>query len=175
MTLQIQPAAPSDISDMARIRSLEWETPEYWAARIAAYMRGEVDPQHALPNRALFVGVTEGHTVGLIAGHLTRRFGCEGELEWINVAPECRGRGIASELLRVLAAWFVEHGARRVCVDVSPDNAPARRLYSNHGASDLRPHWMAWDDIGVMLQKGGGGTQRTAPGRAPRLRRILTP
>lgn len=67
--------------------------------------------------------------VGLVAGHLTRRHACDGELEWINVIPERRGGGIASALLRKLAAWFAEQKASRICVDVEPSNFAARRFY----------------------------------------------
>ena len=87
---------------------------------------------------------------GFIAGHLTRRFSCDGELEWIDVVRERRRSGIASELLRVLAAWFVEREALRVCVD--PGNAVARFFYARHGAEALNQHWLVWSDISVVLR-----------------------
>lgn len=90
--------------------------------------------------------------MGLIAGHLTRRFGCDGELEWVSVQPRYRGKAIASELLRQLAEWFAKLGALRVCVDVEPSNEAARRFYRSHGAEDLKPHWMIWKDIGQVLK-----------------------
>jgi len=92
--------------------------------------------------------------VGFIAGHLRRRYGCDGELEWINVVPECRGTGIASGLLRLLAAWFVEQEASRICVDVDPANTAARRFYVRHGAEYLNEHWLVWNDIKVALING---------------------
>jgi len=91
--------------------------------------------------------------VGFVAGHLTRRYGCQGELEWINVLPERRGAGIASELLRLLAGWFVEQKAFRVCVDVEPSNAVARAFYTRHGAETLSAHWLVWYDIRHVLGK----------------------
>ena len=33
----------------------------------------------------MYVTTNEDEVVGIIAGHLTRRFGCDGELEWIDV------------------------------------------------------------------------------------------
>src|SRR2546430_2491088 len=85
--------------------------------------------------------------LGFIAGHLTRRFGCEGEVEWLNVVPARRRTGVAAALFHALATWFGSRQARRVCVDVNPHNAPARAFYRHHGAQDLNPHWLVWPDI----------------------------
>jgi len=115
-------------------------------------MSGVLHPQKALAPRVVYAGFHGDSAVGFIAGHLTRRYECDGELEWINVIPEQRRSGIASELLRLLAAWFVEEKAHRVCVDVDPANLAARRFYANHGAGNLNPHWMLWKDIGVVLK-----------------------
>jgi len=62
-----------------------------------------------------------------------------GELEWINVILERRGTAVASELLRLLAAWFVEQSAFRICVDVDPANTTARHFYMKQRAEDLNP------------------------------------
>jgi len=89
-----------------------------------------------------------------VAGHLTRRHGCDGELQWINVIPERRGSGIASELLRLLAGWFVEQKAFRICVNVDPSNAVARAFYIRHGAEKLNDHWLVWNDIRKVTSSG---------------------
>lgn len=154
-TITYREAESSDIPAMARIRAMEWETEEYWQNRITAYLAGQLHPQHALKPRISYVSYAGDGLVGFIAGHLTRRHACDGELEWINVVPEQRGSGIASELLRLLAGWFVRKKALRVCVDVQPTNTAARRLYRRHGAEDLNPHWLVWNDIGVLLGKDG--------------------
>jgi GNAT superfamily N-acetyltransferase len=122
-----------------------------WAPRISAYMTGESNPRDALPDRVVFVAVDNAIVVGLVAGHRTRRFGCEGELEWISVRPEYRSQGIASGLLLRLAQWVTSVRAKRVCVDVQPDNDLARRFYARHGARNLKPSWMVWDDISLVL------------------------
>ena len=157
-------ATPDDIPAMAEIRAADWGTEEYWRERIRLYLDAEHHPQHALPPRIAFVCADAKRVAGLIAGHLTRRFGCDGELEWISVRPEYRGRsvpapvvgqgqdvGVASELLRRLAEWFVSHDARRICVDVQPSNHAARHFYSRHGATDLKPSWLVWEDISRLL------------------------
>ena len=144
-------ANESDVPAMARIRAAEWETEEYWKVRISRYMNRELHPQQALMPRVSYVALQDETLVGFVAGHLTHRFACDGELEWINVVPERRGSAVGSELLRLLAAWFIEQRASRICVDVAPANTTARRFYKRHGADDLNEHWLVWNDIKVVL------------------------
>lgn len=146
-------AEKSDIPAMACIRASEWETEEYWRVRISRYLERELHPEHALMPRVIYVALEGDSLVGFVAGHLTRRYACDGELEWINVVPERRGSEIAPQLLRLLAAWFAEHEASRVCVDVDPANTTARRFYTRHGAQVLNDHWLVWDDVKVVLAR----------------------
>jgi len=152
-TVHYRLADKSDVPAMARIRAAEWETEEYWRVRISRYLNRELHPQQALMPRASFVALEGESLVGFIAGHLTGRYACDGELEWINVVPECRGSAVASELLRLLAAWFAEQKASRICVDVDPANTTARRFYLLHGAENLNEHWLVWNDIKVVLDQ----------------------
>lgn len=146
-------ATKTDIPAMARLRAASWGTEDYWNTRIAAYLASELDPRQALQPRVGYVAVEGDSVVGLIAGHLTRRHQCDGELEWIEVVAECRGTGVAAGLLGELAKWFVAQKAARICVDVQPSNTVARRFYARHGAGELNPHWMVWEDIKVVLSK----------------------
>lgn len=146
-------ANASDIAAMARIRAASWGDEQYWEARIRGYMECEIFPQKALKPRMTYVATERDLVVALIAGHLTQRHGCDGELEWIDVVPERRGRGIATGLLEGLAKWFVEQKALKICVDVQPANRAARRFYVRHGAEELNPHWMIWKDIRKVLAK----------------------
>jgi ribosomal protein S18 acetylase RimI-like enzyme len=148
-------AGPSDIPGMARLRALKRGTAEYWTDLISRYFDGEHNPQHALASRVGYVA-REGETVvGFIAGQLTRRYACDGELQWIFVDPESREHGVASELLRLLANWFVEQNAFKVCVDVDPSNTAAHRFYKKRGAVDLNSHWLVWNDIRTVVEQSG--------------------
>lgn len=149
-----RPAEKSDIPALARIRAANWETEEYWSTRISGYMDCELHPQHALMSRAVYVASEGASVVGFIAGHLTHRYACDGELEWIDVIPGRRRSGIASELLRLLAAWFVGQTALRICVYVDPDNKAAQCFYRRHGADNLNEHWLIWNDITIALSEG---------------------
>ena len=145
---------PSDIPGMASIRAQEWGTEEYWTDRISRYLAGELHPQKALDPRISFVALEDSVVIGFVAGHRTRRYDCEGELEWINVLPGHRGRGVAADLLRLLAGWFAEQGAFKVCVNVAPDNIAASRFYRRHGAVELNEYFLVWKDIRAVLEKG---------------------
>jgi GNAT superfamily N-acetyltransferase len=136
---------------MAAIRAAEWETEAYGQRRIGSYLRGELGAQHALPEHAVFVSTLDANVVGFIAGHRTTRHECQGELEWMDVAKAHRRQGIAGQLIVMLATWFVEQQALRVCIDVKPGNAAARALYAKCGARPLNPYWIFWEDIRVAI------------------------
>jgi len=115
--------------------------------RMASYLRCEHHPQKALIPRVMYVAAEADAMVGYIGGHLTRRYECDGELQYLYVVPEHRRTGVASEMLRSLWSWFQECDATRICVDVEPSNGRARGFYMSHGASCLNSHWLVWPDI----------------------------
>lgn len=123
--------------------------------RMAAYFEGEHHPQQALPERVGYVALAVDRVVGYVAGHRTTRHGCGGELQYLFVAPADRRRGVATELLRMLAGWFQEQRVRKVCVAVADDSPPeAKPFVESLGAAPLRRYWHAWADIGVVLAHG---------------------
>jgi len=139
----------AELADVARLVCLPREGEAGGDRRMLSYLAGEHHPQQALLPRVMWMATDGDSPIGYIAGHLTRRFGCDGELQWIYVLPEHRRTQVGSKLLRLLAEWFLEHGARRVCVDVGDDNA--RPFYRRHGAVDLNRHWMVWNDMRGVL------------------------
>jgi GNAT superfamily N-acetyltransferase len=152
--IQYRQAQRSDIPHMARIWGLEKGEGGTSEERMTAYFDGQLHPQHALSPRVIYVAHQDDALTGYIAGHLTRRFGCDGELEWLYVTPESRRHSVASGLLRCLATWFQEQHASRVCVNVPVSNVVAHRFYARNGAVAMNQHWLAWDDIAVALGSG---------------------
>jgi len=140
-------AQDADLDKLVAIRAAEWGDEEYWRPRIHGYANGTLSPRHGLHPRVIIVAAQGDQIVGFIAGLLTRRFDCDGELQWLNVIPDQRRTGVARELLLKLATWFVGQGARRICVDADPENPTARAFYRKNGAEDLNPHWLVWRDI----------------------------
>jgi GrpB-like predicted nucleotidyltransferase (UPF0157 family)/GNAT superfamily N-acetyltransferase len=147
--------------------------------RMAAYLDGEHHPHQALRHRAAFVALRDGVVLGYIAGHLTRRYDCDGELQYLHVGLPYRRSGIASALLRRLAAWFVQQGAFKVCVDVNDDSPAARPFYGRHGAGAINAHWMVWTDIrtlaGLVIVPYHPAWPSAFQAEADRLRDVLGP
>jgi ribosomal protein S18 acetylase RimI-like enzyme len=117
--------------------------------RMTKYLEGTHYPQLALQPRIMWIAEDSETVAGYIAGHLSHRFGCEGELQWIYIVTHWRGSYLSSELLRLLAKWFVDQNAFRICVDVG--NEQARRFYMKNGAKVLNEHWLIWEDISSIL------------------------
>ncbi len=144
--IRYREATLADVPEMERIR-----VPDSAAGpadpRMASYLRGEHHPQKALMPRVIRVAADPEAIIGYIGGHLTRRYGCDGELQYLYVVPGHRRTGVASEMLRSLWGWFQERDASRICVDVEPSNGRARGFYMSHGASYLNSHWLVWSDI----------------------------
>lgn len=116
--------------------------------RMAAYFDGRHHPQQALPQRVGYVAMEGGAVVGYIAGHLTTRNQCDGEVQYLFVASSYRRRGIATNLLHLLAEWFVKQSARKVCVAIARDSpVEARPFVESVGAVPLQRNWHGWNDI----------------------------
>src|SRR4051812_8003805 len=98
---QFREANMDDVPVLAMIRAMGWGTVDYWEQRISGYLNCELYPQQALNPRIIYLAYENDEPVGLIAGHFTRRFECDGELEWIDVIPAYQRKGIASGLLKL--------------------------------------------------------------------------
>lgn len=127
--VDFRPATSSDVLAMARCRLAD---PAAGPAdpRMEAYFDGQHHQQQALLMKAGYVASIGGQVVGYIAGHRTKRHGCEGEVQYLFVASRHRRRGIGTVLLRRLANWFHEQGAARVCVGVADDSPPEAKPFS---------------------------------------------
>jgi ribosomal protein S18 acetylase RimI-like enzyme len=123
------------------------------AERMRMYLSNEHDPQYALSRRIAFIAVQNDTLMGYIAGHLTTRFGYQGELQWILVDPDCRGGSVASDLLIRMAEWFLRNESKRICVNVEPDNVRARAFYRRLGAVELSEYWLQWPDISEVQKR----------------------
>ncbi|MFC6644699.1 GNAT family N-acetyltransferase [Granulicella cerasi] len=149
MAILIEEATFNDLAAMARLRGDQWGSPNEWEPRLTAYMIRQQTPPYGLEPRAFFVAVddTENEVVGLIAGHLTTRFGCKGEIQWLDVDSRLRGQRIADKLLDAMFAWFRSQGAAKICVNVTPTNDSARTVFLRRDAEAMGTHWMVFNDI----------------------------
>ena len=136
-----------DIPALSLIRAAEWGTAEFWVDRLTRYLEVTHNPMQSLAPRVIYLALNENSPIGFIAGHLTRRYDCDGELQWISVHKEHRGQGIASQLFHMLAGWFAEQQAASVCVNCDTGNERTFRFYTRHGAVPLNQHWLMWYDV----------------------------
>lgn len=105
--------------------------------RMLPYLLGQHHPQQALGPPVMWMALDGELPIGYIAGHLTRRFDCDGELQYLYVLPAHRGGEV-----------------RRACF------ASLRADSTRHAATELRKHWLVWEDIGAVL----GSSSSTEPG-----------
>src|SRR5262245_3200083 len=135
--VHFQAATIDDVPAMAQCRLSDTEAGPA-DGRMAAYFDGRHHPQQALAPRTGYVALADGAVVGYVAGHLTTRHGCAGELQYLYVNPAYRRRGVATALVRLLAEWFRAQLAAKVCVCVNADGPAAQPFYESLGAVTLK-------------------------------------
>jgi GNAT superfamily N-acetyltransferase len=146
-------ATEADVADMIACRDPAESEGVPPVRALVGYMAGTYHPRLALRPRVVLVATIEAEVVGYISGHLTRRYDCDAEVQWLYVAPEHRRHGIASSLLETLAGWFAEQDARRVCVNVAPTNTGGMALSRGRGAHPLKPQWWIWEDMASTVRR----------------------
>jgi ribosomal protein S18 acetylase RimI-like enzyme len=148
-SIQFREASRADVVAMARCRLTDPGDNGIADPRMEAYFEGRHHPQQALAARVGYVALDNHEVVGYIAGHLTTRHGCQGELQYLFVSPAFRRRGIGRKLVHLLAKWFQAQGAEKVCVALADDSpVEAKPFFENVGAAPLKKFWYAWDRIG---------------------------
>jgi ribosomal protein S18 acetylase RimI-like enzyme len=145
----IREAGVQDIAFMAGLRG----GGELVEQTISNYMNGSYSPRFALSERAVHLALFGDSRAGYVAGQRTTRHDCDGELQWLNVAEEFRGGGIADALMTRMFAWFESVGAFQISVNVAPENVAARKVYARLGAERLNEHWMIWKDLRDLRQR----------------------
>jgi [ribosomal protein S18]-alanine N-acetyltransferase len=77
-----------------------------------------------------WVAEQEGRVIGFLIGR-----GVADEFEILNmaVALSCRRRGVATRILKTMAAWLETSATRRVYLEVRESNEAAMALYVHHG------------------------------------------
>lgn len=152
--IQFREATTADVATMAlcRVSDPTADPADPADPRMAAYFEREHHPQKAFLPRIGFVANRE--VIGYTAGHRTTRHGCAGEIQYLYVTPAYRRRGIATELVRLVAEWFQKEVAQRICVAVAADSPKeAEPFFQSIGACPLKRNWYACEDIGVVCRQ----------------------
>ena len=80
-----------------------------------------------------------GELIGFVIAHIKRvETGCEAYIVTLDVAPECRRKGLARELMAEVEARALAEGARRIHLHVFLGNDAAIRFYERLGYERIR-------------------------------------
>lgn len=102
----------------------------------------------------------DGSTAGFFCYSLNRELR-EGKLKFVIVDPECRGKGIACEMLRLAVLYaFEETGADCVSLIVFSSNPRAKICYEKAGFSEQKHGYPpftwkdeSWDRCGMVISR----------------------
>jgi ribosomal-protein-alanine N-acetyltransferase len=121
----VRVATPADVSAVTALEASVFG-PDAWSG-------SSVSEELTGPRRRAWVAVDDavrGYAVSALAGDVV-------DLQRVAVAPEHRGRGVASALVTTLLDAARADGAERVLLEVAADNAPALELYARHGFVEI--------------------------------------
>lgn len=126
--IRVRPATREDIPAILEIEratptAAHWDEQEY----LRALRPG------GLPERVL-LSAEDGVVHGFV---FAKVLGPEWEIENVVVHPDCRRRGLGSQLLADLILRARSRGASSVYLEVRESNHPARKLYSQLGFSEI--------------------------------------
>ena len=117
-----------------RLRALRQDPEAFSATAAEAERLTEAEWRARLRTRAAFVAENAGRLVGLVSGiaaEPSERGAHPDAAELISmwVDPEYRGKGIADQLVEVVAGWAAADGYARLRLCVVEGNRAAERLY----------------------------------------------
>ncbi len=117
-----------------RLRGLA-DAPAAFAATLAAEQALTSDDWRArLSSEAVtFLAVVAAADVGRVVGAPWHGRDRKAGLFGMWVAPEARGLGIGSKLVRAVIRWAADSGFERLALDVGDGNTAAIALYAKHG------------------------------------------
>jgi RimJ/RimL family protein N-acetyltransferase len=102
--------------------------PGFGARWVERYRQGRLDGTSAafavLDDDGAFLGAVMAPTIDADSRTM--------ELGYV-ISPHTRGRGVASESLRLLTEWAFEQGAERLELLIAPDNPASRRVAERCG------------------------------------------
>lgn len=101
------------------------------------YDAEEVAENLAGDDAVFVVAVEDGDVVGFVQSYLVDRREPVGELDWLHVHPDHRGKGIGDDLLRRVETELIERGAERIEGRVLAANESGAEFYEREGFSEV--------------------------------------
>ena len=151
----LRPAVPADIPVLERIRR-EPSVERWWGILEDGELAGALDGSD--PDTVVLAIELDGDVVGSIQWWQQREPAFRHAGMDIYLASETQGRGIGTEVVRLLAAHLIEtHDFHRLVIDPAAANERAIRAYARVGfkpAGVLRRSWRgpdgSWEDQLLM-------------------------
>ncbi len=147
----ISHARLDDLADIVALEQAGFEPGQQWSQNAWA-------EELASPDRYVLARLDrDARIIGVAT------FSCVAEmadLQRVIVHPDARGQGIGASLLRAGLEWAAAVGARRMLLEVRPDNEPAIAMYRRLGfqpVSQRRDYYGPGLDALVMLRPVAGG------------------
>ena len=131
MTPTVRPMKIEDLPAVYRLGTRCYDVLDkpynYWSVReVADHVEGSPD--------LCFVGEADGQVVGFaLSAPSYEILENTGHLEWLAVAPEHRGGGLATRLIEAVVEELRALGRQDVVADVSSDNEASRRVFRRAG------------------------------------------
>ncbi|HQZ00364.1 MAG TPA: ribosomal protein S18-alanine N-acetyltransferase [Propionicimonas sp.] len=139
-------ARETDLDDILALERMGFDPAEQWSESAWA-------EELAAPDRYVLARLDRDARIVAVA-----TFSCiedMADLHRVIVHPDARGQGIGSSLVRAGLEWAGAVGARRMLLEVRPDNRSAVALYSSLGfvqVSVRRDYYGPGRDAMVMLR-----------------------
>lgn len=117
-------ARPDDLAGIVELEKVGFDAGDQWSENAWAEELAGTDRcvLARLDREARIIGVATFRCVGEMA-----------DLNRVIVRPDVRGQGIGASLVRAGLDWASAVGARRMLLEVRPDNEPAIALYRRLG------------------------------------------
>jgi RimJ/RimL family protein N-acetyltransferase len=137
--VRLRPWTGADVPAVVRafgdpvMRRFSWRTAPYTEADARHHLAGQEAARVRGEALDLAVVSSDGAVLGGVSLHEVRlHLGCAAVGYWL--APEARGRGAATEAIRLLARWaFAELGLARLELTCGPDNEASQRVAERCG------------------------------------------
>ena len=122
--MRVRVATPEDVPAVTALEAAVFG-PDAWSAT-------SVREELTGPRRRAWVAgdPVAGYAVSAHTGEVV-------DLQRVAVAPDARGRGVASSLVSTLLDTARRDGASRVLLEVADDNEAALALYARHGFAEI--------------------------------------
>jgi ribosomal-protein-alanine N-acetyltransferase len=146
-----RPYTPADFDEIYAIEEICFQPPLRFPRR---YLRRLLESADSITWLAEEDGMIAGFTV--VDSGRQDAGGQFAYIETIEVLPHMRGRGIGTELLRLIEGSARDKGAAAIWLHVESQNAGAIRLYESHGyvCEGRKENYYARARAGLIYRKG---------------------